>query len=190
MREIHSLKDITVRELIELSKVKDISTMEGINKVMTIFYGKSDNLSLDGYFDKFAELSKVIFEQPALEPIDSFEFDGVTYKAKGVDEIQTKEFIDFDNLSRENPVENLPVLLAIVFSDGNEEGSYVKRTQERAEKFNRLDALTAQSAMLFIQQLFVAFASSMVDCLPKGVSKKKKAELKKMLEGFQGGAGK
>lgn len=186
MREIKSLKDITVKELIALSKIKDLSTMDGITKVVSIFYGKSDNLSLDEFFGKFTELSKVIFEQPELTPIDHFEFNGVTYKVKGIDEIQTKEFIDFDNLSRENPVENLPVLLAIAFTDGNEEGSYVKRTQERAKKFEELDAITAQSAMLFFQQLFVAFASSMVDCLPKGVSKQKKAELKKMLESLGG----
>lgn len=189
MREIHSLKDITVRELIELSKVKDISTMEGTEKVVRIFYGKCDNLSLGEFLEKFTEIASVVFEQPALEPIDRFEFNGVAYRAKGVEEIQTKEFIDFDNLSRENPVENLPTLLAIVFTDGNEEGSYVKRIQERAERFLELDALTAQEAMVFIQRLFVAFANSMVDSLPKGVSKKKKAELKKMLDSL-GGAGK
>ena len=188
MREIKSLKDITVRELIELSKIKDISTMEGTEKVVRIFYGKCDNLSLSEFLDKFTEIAKVVFEQPVLEPIDHFDLDGVTYRAKGVEEIQTKEFIDFDNLSRENPVENLPTLLAIVFSDGNTEGSYVKRTQERAKKFERLDALTAQSAMVFIQRLFVAFASSIVDSLPKEVGEKKKAELKKMVESL-GGAG-
>jgi hypothetical protein len=187
MREIKSLKDITVKELIALSKIKDLSTMDGITKVVSIFYGKSDNLSLDEFFGKFTELSKVIFEQPELTPIDHFEFNGVTYTAKGMEEIQTKEFIDFDNISRENPVENLPVLLAIAFTDGNTEGSYVKRTQERAAKFESLDALTAQSAMLFFQQAFVAFANAIVGSL-EGVSPKKKEELRKMLESL-GGAG-
>ena len=187
MREIKSLKDITVRELIELSKVKDVSTMEGISKVMTIFYGKPDSLSLSEFLDRFTEIAKVVFEQPVLEPIDHFEFNGVIYRAKSLDELTTKEFIDFDSLSRENPIENLPTLLAIVFTDGNEDGSYVKRIQERAERFLELDALTAQNGMVFIQRLFVTSARNMLDCL-KEVKPARKAELLKMLESL-GGAG-
>lgn len=187
MREIKSLKDITVKELIELSKVKDVTTMEGVSKVINIFYGRCDSLPLADFFDKFSELSKVIFETPNLTPIENFVFNGVTYRAKPLDELSTKEFIDFDNLSRENPVENLPTLLAIVFTDGNEEGSYVKRTQERAAKFMSLDALTAQNAMVFIQRLLVTSARNMLGSL-EGVSPKKKEELRKMLESL-GGAG-
>lgn len=188
MRTIKTLKDITIKELIDVTMLPSLSTVDDFAEAARMLYGDEvEELPITDWLEAVNDVMGVIGKAPTVKKIDRFKFEGVEYRAKSVDELTAKEFIDFETLSKEKPIDHITTLLAIAFTDGKEEGNYVERITERATRFENLDAQTAQEALNFTFTVWQTFAKRMLDSSPQAVRDTK--EFKEMLKVLKDGAG-
>lgn len=184
MRQIQSYKDITVAELVKVAEMKDIdlNSVAASRQLVSIFYGDPDTMSVEDFWNCYWEITAILYQKPEPQPIDSFTLDGVKYKVREFAETDTRTYTDFSDLSKQNPQQNLPLLLALSFTDGSDETNYTEAIQARAEKFNQLDAETALNALNFILSVWQTLMRSILDCLGSQAdeaTKKKVEELRK-----------
>lgn len=184
MRQIQSYKDITVAELVKVAEMKDIdlNSVAASRQLVSIFYGDPDTMSVEDFWNCYWEITAILYQKPEPQPIDSFVLDGVEYKVREFAETDTRTYTDFSDLSKQNPQQNLPLLLALSFTDGSDETNYTEAIQARAEKFNQLDAETALNALNFILSVWQTLMRSILDCLGSQAdeaTKKKVEELRK-----------
>lgn len=188
MRQIQSYSDISIEELIAVGHIENLESMEAARKIVELFYGSPDNMSIQTFWDCYWEVTAVLYQKPEPQPIDRFKLYDVEYRSKTLDEFSTKAFIDFDNLSREHPIDNILLLLAVCYTDGNEDENYVEGVKARAELFKHLDAETALNALHFFLTLLAGFAEVIVGSSPL-TTHAKKEELMKMLKDYRDSLG-
>lgn len=189
MREIHNYKDIKLFELIKVGEIENLETVEGARELVSLFHGNPDQFTIQEFWDAFWNLTAILYQKPEPKQITSFTLNGVEYHAKTAEELTAGEFIDFDTLSREKPIENTLTLLAIVFTDGTPDGDYVNAVQERMKKFETLDAETAISALSFIQAALVSCVRVMLGSLDKAAGSKNEM-VRKLIADLKDGDGK
>ncbi len=175
------ISEITVEQLIKFSLIGEINnSIEDLAKILAVFTDVPvEKLPLGDFLEITSTLIVLLSTQPSQSPVTEFTLDGVKYIGRSAEELTTKEFIDFDTLSKD-AVANLPTLLAIVFTEENERpGDYIKQVKERAAKFLKLDAETAQQALVFFSEEFLKYAEAMVGSLAS-TNPKMKEIMKKM----------
>lgn len=193
MRTITSYKDITLKELIAVSELKDedMNSVSTARKLVSIFYGSPDDMTVEDFWTKYWEVTAVLYLKPEVVKVDSFTLDGIEYKAIPAERLTTKEFIDFETLQNDNVFGNFTLLLGLAFTDGNDDGDYTELVRARAKKFETLDAETAQNALSFI---FASLLNSAADTLRSlattAKGEKQREAFKKMAEDLLASAGK
>lgn len=165
-----SWDDITVRQLMEIEELNDESAdMQKLSKIAAILLDvdKDEILSLE--IDEFLTLLNEVADVMSAKQTAKFQanitLDGVSYKAKSIEEFSTREFTDFDTLSADGK-KNLPMLLALIYHSEDEGTDYVKETQEKAEKFLNLPASIAIEAVRFFSLKLLEYVKSTVFSSP------------------------
>lgn len=182
-----NLSEVTVEQLIEIHSFGELSnSISDIIKVMKVFAPDINpaEISFEAMIEITGLLGKTLSECANLEEVNSFEIDGEKYTCQDPNDLSVKEFIDFQEVSKD-PVENLPLLLALVYKSESEgdvsDDKYVEVLMEKKNKFMHLDAKTAQGCLLFFSSSFTNYASNTLESLAKD-QKQKKAIKKAMKE--------
>lgn len=159
-----SWDDITVRQLMEIEELNDESAdMQKLSKIAAILLDveKDEILSLeiDEFISLINEVADVMSAKQTAKYQPYITLDGVSYKARSIEEFSTREFTDFDTLSADGK-KNLPMLLALIYHSEDEGADYVKETQEKAEKFLNLPASIAIEAVRFFSKELLRFVKN------------------------------
>ena len=162
-----NISEMTVKNLIEFAGIGDLDdSMENIGKIISIFTNEPlQTIKLDDFFEITNTLGELFTTNLNESPIKEFVLNGVRYIGRDIEDMTTKEFIDFDTLSNE-PVKNLPTLLAIIYTEAEPiEEDYTEGVKRRAEIFLNLDAESAQRALVFFSTGFLNYAKVMTESL-------------------------
>lgn len=146
--------EITLEQLQRIMQYKDsFQEKDSIEKIIEILSPGFDVYSLN--VTEYLTVVTTIYSMLSagtqdLTPVSSFVIDGKTYKVKNVDEINVKEFIDFENIASElsDAPENVSLLISLVTDNGGK-GDYTTRIKKNAVKFEQLDACTALGVVIF-----------------------------------------
>lgn len=157
------LNEITVKELIHIHSMGEFTgSVNDIARILEVFNGKIDisQLPLDRLIEISAILGVSLFSNNSIpEEVDSFTFAGQTYHCLAPEELLVREFIDFQEMSKE-PVANLPLLLAIICQYDEEEvpdDNYIDYIYAKRDLFMNLDSETAQGCLLFFSKSFTDY---------------------------------
>lgn len=189
-----NLSEVTVEQLIEVHSLGELSnSISDIIKMIKVFAPDINpaEISFEAMIEITGLLGKTLSECANLEGVNSFEIGGEKYTCQDPNDLSVKEFIDFQELSTD-PVENLPLLLALVYKSESEgtapDDKYVEVLMEKKNKFMHLDAKTAQGCLLFFSNVFINYVSNTFESLATD-QKQKKAIQKAMEELKQLNAG-
>lgn len=165
-----SWDDITVRQLMEIEELNDESAdMQKLSKIAAILLDVDKDeilaLEIDEFLSLLNEVADVMSAKQTAKYQVNITLDGVSYKAKSLEEFSTREFTDFDTLSADGK-KNLPMLLALIYHAEDEVADYVKGTQEKAEKFLNLPASIAIEAVRFFSKELLEYVKSTVFSSP------------------------
>lgn len=166
------ISEITVEQLVNFNALGEIgNTINDMERLVRVFSNTGftiNDVSLEDFLDIVETLGKLLATKPVQRATEVFVLDGETYHCVEVEDLTTKEFIDFDTLS-ENPVEKLPLLLAIAYRPEHDteltDKNYIDVLTSRAELFKKLDAQTAQEAICFFSQKFIEYAQHTAESL-------------------------
>lgn len=164
------ISEMTVKHLIDFASLGELdNSMENVGKVISVFTKEPiQTIKLDDFFEITEILISVLNTKASNELVKEFELDGVKYIGKDIEEMSTKEFIDFDTFSSD-PIKNLPILLAIIYTEAEPiEEDYAKGIKRRAELFLNLDAETAQRGLVFFSTGFLKYEKAMIESLAQG----------------------
>jgi hypothetical protein len=160
----NKLSEVTIEKFQNIIALKaSESQSENIDlsiKIVSILMGVSEDfLNKIPYpdFIKLVQLSGFIFDSPSEEPKFEFVLNKQKYAmTQEISKMTTAEFIDLDTLvsDKDNAVENLHLILGILYRPINKKGVIEKydsdKLEERAELFRKeLTCDYAISAMLF-----------------------------------------
>ena len=192
-----SWDDITVRQLMMIEELNDDSAdMQKLSKIAAILLDVEKDeilqLEIDEFISLINEVADVMSSKQTAKYQPNITLDGVSYKAKSIEEFSTREFTDFDTLSAEGK-KNLPMLLALIYHSEDEGDDYVKVTNEKAEKFLNLPASIAIEAVRFFSFELLKYVRNTVFSSPAAQEIMKKnpqiAEQMKEVETLINGAG-
>lgn len=192
-----SWDDITVRQLMQIEELNDDSAdMQKLSKIAAILLDVEKDeilaLEIDEFISLINEVADVMSAKQTAKYQSNITLDGVSYKAKSIEEFSTREFTDFDTLSAEGK-KNLPMLLALIYHYEDEGTDYVKETQDKAEKFLNLPASIAIEAVRFFSFELLKYVRSTVFSSPAAQEIMKRnpqiAEQMKEVETLISGAG-
>lgn len=172
IRVPEGMDEITVKELIQIHSLGELTgQLKDISKILEVFNGPVNitRFPLDTLIEVSSILSNTLFGETPPDKIDSFVFEGRTYKVMAPEELLVREFIDFQELSGE-PVKNLPLLLSIIcLYEGEDvpedEKGYIEYIGIKRDLFMNLDARTAQGCLLFFSNAFTTYAASTLEYL-------------------------
>lgn len=181
-----NLSEVTVEHLIEIHSLGKLSnSISDIIRVMKVFAPNVNpsEISFDAMIEIAGLLGKALSECANLGEVNSFEIGGEKYTCKDPNDLSVKEFIDFQELSTD-PVENLPLLLALVYKSESEDtvsdDKYVEVLMEKKNKFMHLDAKSAQGCLLFFSNVFINYVYNTLESLV--TDQKQKKAIQKTLE--------
>lgn len=169
IRVPEGMDEITVKELIDIHSLGELTgQLKDIDGILEVFNGPVNitRFPLDTLIEVSSILSGTLFDNTP-DKVDSFVFEGRTYKVMSPEELLVREFIDFQEMSKE-PVANLPLLLAIICQyDGEEvpDDNYIDYIYAKRDKFMNLDSETAQGCLLFFSNAFTTYVISTVEYL-------------------------
>lgn len=151
-----SYADITLAQLEEIVKHKDeLDKPSVINSIILMLKPDLDidSLKIDEYFMIVNTIYEMLQNTEGLVPAKEFYLDGKKWVVRDVEDINVREFIDFENLCKDiqDDPSNVSLLIALIATDGSEipENDYVKEVRRRAEMFRNLNAQWAMEAVLF-----------------------------------------
>ena len=152
----NSYADITLAQLEEIVKHKDeLDKPSVINSIILMLKPDLDidSLKIDEYFMIVNAIYEMLQNTNGLVPAKEFYLDGKKWVVRDVEDINVREFIDFENLCKDiqDDPSNVSLLIALIATDGSEisENDYVKEVRRRAEMFRNLNAQWAMEAVLF-----------------------------------------
>lgn len=165
-----SWDDITVRQLMEIEELNDESAdMQKLSKIAAILLDVEKDeilgLEIDEFLTLLNEVADVMSSKQTTKYQSNITLDGISYRARNIEEFNTREFTDFDTLSADGK-KNLPMLLALIYHSEDEGADYVKETQEKAEKFLNLPASIAIEAVRFFSKELLRFVKNTVFSSP------------------------
>lgn len=179
-----TLSEVSVKQIIEIHKLGELTG--SVNDVINIINIFSDvpvdlnTIDLGNILEISVQISSVLFENANLEPIDRFVLNNEEYFCVEPEELSVKEFIDFQEISKD-PVQNLPLLLALVYKTKGEkepnDADYKSFMICKKTKFMELDAKTAQGCLLFFSNAFANYVVNTLESLE--ITKEQKEILKK-----------
>lgn len=152
----NSYSDITLAQLEEIVKhQEELDKPSVINDIIMML--KPDlninDLKMDEYFIIVNSIYEMLQDVEHLVPAKDFYLDGKKWTVREVEDINVREFVDFENLCKDiqNDPSNVALLIALVATDGTEipEKDYVNEVRKRAEMFRNLNAQLAMEAVLF-----------------------------------------
>lgn len=187
-----SWKDINVKQLIALQDVQ-ANNLKAQNKVIEVLTGLNpEDLSFTDFMNVSLTLSDALSVPKNTQFKKEVEVGGKKFEAKDLKEFTTREFTDFDTLAGEGKNDNIPILLALIYSKGVE-GDYAETMKANAKLFENLDAETALSAINFFTTACLQFVKSTLASSEEAKqAMEKNPKLKeslKMLENYLDGAG-
>lgn len=151
-----SYADITLAQLEEIVKHKDeLDKPSVINSIILMLKPDLDidSLKIDEYFMIVNTIYEMLQNTEGLVPAKEFYLNGKKWVVRDVEDINVREFVDFENLCKDiqNDPSNVALLIALVATDGTEipEKDYVNEIRRRAEMFRNLNAQWAMEAVLF-----------------------------------------
>lgn len=183
------LADIPVGRFVEASKY-NTDTTEGMDMKVCALCGLTIEQFNNLPVAVSLALTCTILDFDAEIPKPSMEIDiqGTTYKLQKAEKLRTREFIDLDTLQAENNIERLPMLVALMYDDGEEHKDYVSVLNHRAEVFAEcMTADVALSALRFFVQTSKDYAEHML--VSSGMVALNKARKKKPTTDLTDGAG-
>ena len=141
-----TLNDITVKQIMEVQNINP-TTLDGQRKLIQCIFGIDPaNLPFDEFLLKTAEIPE-IFKVGDRSFKKDIEVSGVKLTARAIDQLSTREFIDFDTLAKEGNTA-LPTLLAIIYTNEHySKMEYIAGVKEKAALLMDLDAGTALGAI-------------------------------------------
>lgn len=152
----NSYADITLAQLEEIVKhQEELDKPAVINDIIMML--KPDlninDLKMDEYFIIVNSIYEMLQDVEHLVPAKDFYLDGKKWTVREVEDINVREFVDFENLCKDiqDDPSNVSLLIALIATDGSEipENDYVKEVRRRAEMFRNLNAQWAMEAVLF-----------------------------------------
>lgn len=158
--------DINVRQLVQLQDIKG-DNVAAQNKVIQILCGVTDDeLSFSDFMWLSIALSEALSKpkETKFQKIVSMEdCEGtiVVFEAKDIKDFSTREFIDFDTLAGEGKNDNIPLLLAIIYSKGVE-GDYEATMRQNAQIMENMPSDTALAAITFFSKALLEYVSTIV----------------------------
>lgn len=162
-----NISEMTVKNLIEFASLGELDgSMENVGKIISVFTDEPiQTIKFEDFFEMTNILGELLTTKPSAESLTEFTLNGVKYVGKNIEDMTTKEFIDFDTLSNE-PIKNLPILLAIIYTEKEHiEEEYIAGVKRRADIFLNLDAESAQRGLVFFSTGFLNYAKAMVESL-------------------------
>lgn len=187
-----TLNDITVKQIMEVQNINP-TTLDGQRKLIQCIFGIDPaNLPFDEFLLKTAEIPE-IFKVGDRSFKKDIEVAGVKLTARAIDQLSTREFIDFDTLAKEGNTA-LPTLLAIIYTNEHySEMEYIAGVKEKAALLMDLDAGTALGAIDFFSHALLEFVKNIVDSSPKAKEMMEKnptmREAMAKMKAFLAGAG-
>lgn len=182
----NSYADITLAQLEEIVKHKDeLDKPSVINSIILML--KPDlninDLKMDEYFIIVNSIYEMLQDVEHLVPAKDFYLDGKKWTVREVEDINVREFVDFENLCKDiqNDPSNVALLIALVATDGTEipEKDYVNEIKRRAEMFRNLNAQWAMEAVLFFVTSWTRLSENTTISSDKTKKPRKKATRQK-----------
>lgn len=179
-----TLSEVSVKQIIAIHNLGELTgSVNDVIRLINIFADTPVDLNtidLGNILEISVQLSSVLFENKQIEPVDRFVIDGKEYFCQEPNELSVKEFIDFQEISKE-PIDNLPLLLALVYKEKDEQepsdDEYMTVVMAKKAKFLDLDAKTAQGCLLFFSEAFANYVINTLESLE--TTPEQKAILKK-----------
>lgn len=159
--------DINVRQLVQLQDISG-DNVAAQNKVIQILCGVTeDELSFGDFMWLSIALSEALSKpketkfQKIVSMKDS-EGSDVVFEAKDIKDFTTREFVDFDTLAGEGKNDNIPLLLAIIYSKGVD-GEYEQKMRQNAQIMENMPADTALAAITFFSKALLRYVTTIAD---------------------------
>lgn len=179
-----TLSEVSVKQIIEIHKLGELTgSVNDVIHIINIFSEVPVDLNtidLGNILEISVQISSVLFENSKIEPVDRFVLNNEEYFCIAPEELSVKEFIDFQEISKD-PVTNLPLLLALVYKTKDEkepsEEDYKEFIMCKKTKFMELDARTAQGCLLFFSNSFASYVLNTLEYLE--ITEEQKENLKK-----------
>lgn len=168
-----SWHDINVCEMIEISHTG--TSLKDVTRLLNLFIDV-DDVEMDVFMDAAVELSSVLNKAPEVVECQNVVINDTVYRLRRIEEFSVSEYIDFDEF-KDKPVDNLPTLLAIIYSSDKDTGDYVEDVKRKAKEMLEMPADVASSAMLFFSKSFLNYMENSLGSLAK-----EKPELRKEIE--------
>lgn len=182
----NSYADITLAQLEEIVKhQEELDKPAVINDIILML--KPDlninDLKMDEYFIIVNSIYEMLQDVNSLVPAKDFYLDGKKWTVREVEDINVREFVDFENLCKDiqDDPSNVSLLIALVATDGTEipEKDYVKEVKRRAEMFRNLNAQWAMEAVLFFVTSWMRLSNPTTTFSDKTKKPRKKATRQK-----------
>lgn len=190
-----SWADITVKQVIEFEEIQNGTMDIGGNKRLLAVALNCDEKEVETFpFEIFVELIVTVSEM-LQKPLEgkfqpTVEIDGVVYTAREINEFSTREFIDFDSMASDKDKHQLPLLLALIYTDDVVSENYVEGVKRRAAVFaERMSAETGLAAILFFSKCCLRFVTNTVDYSAAGKLTPQMVKQLKMIQEFLDGVG-
>jgi hypothetical protein len=167
-----NLSEVTVKQLIAIHNLGELTgSVSDIINLINIFSNEKININtidLGSILEISVQLSAVLFENKQIEPINTFKLNGKEYFCVEPEDLLVKEFIDFQEISKD-PVSNLPLLLALVYKTKDEkepaDEEYTCYLMGKKASFLELPADVAQGCLVFFSNVFTNYVANMLESL-------------------------
>lgn len=156
-----SWHDINVAQMLEISRAG--SSIKDITHLLNLFIDV-ENEDMSVFMDAAVEFAKVLNSKPDVVPCEDVYIGREHYRLRPIEELSVSEYIDFDEF-KDKPLENLTLLLAIIYSADGDTGDYITDVKRKSKEFLDCPADVAQSALLFFSERFLAYTNNFLGSL-------------------------
>lgn len=182
-----SLDDIVLGKWIEVNSIQsmDIDVLDKniklISMICNVDEAKVELLNITDYTVVMSKLNTLFSNTMQTPPKFIYMIGNRTFRLKELNEYTTRQFIDFDTLLKGNSIDNMAMILAIMYEEEGEE--YNKKTfTNKANLFKEfMPASVAVDAMVFCSALGNLYLTYIVDYLKEIFESNPKMKISKKM---------
>lgn len=155
--------ELTVKQFIQIQailKKPDVSSLRNILDLVSIVTHSNPStiasISYNLLIAIYSEILEWLGKTPNSCDVSTMVIGDKTYKLRSIEDFSTKEFIDFDVLAGGGVDDNIPLLLALAYYDGDKSDSYKDDIIAFSEEIN--NSLNAE----FAYNAITSFSTSLL----------------------------
>ena len=176
-----TFNDLTIKQVMQFQGI-DTSTLSGQKQLCEIIFGVDpETLPLDEFLEMIGSLPEFFGKlHKTFKP--EITLSGKVFKAQRMEDMQTKEFIDFDTLS-EKSNEQAPMLLALIYAQEElDKLEYPENVKAKAKILEDMPAGEALGALDFFTRKLLRYVRNIADSSDKAKELMKNPKMKEAME--------